>query len=83
MDNEQFVWNVNYLTDRLSEVRDSTEPFLQKLYSIPSEPFTPEELYRLRYLLAEYNSYVTILKRDVEEFNQTPPVPFWKKLFRK
>lgn len=76
------LWNATYWADRLKESTDQLEPVLTKLYQIPIEPLTYEELLRLRSQLDYIRSYSHNLHRDMHRPDPIKP-SFIDRLLRK
>lgn len=82
---DDIIWNVDYWSKRFEETSEEAAPILKKaMNNLRSlDKLDPIEQYRLISILQAYASYSSLLRDDIDRHKAKPPVPFWKKLFRK
>jgi hypothetical protein len=81
---EQFIWNVNYNTNRIQESLDSLESITSKLPSGGAyQDLTIEEMYLLREVLQNIRIHADMTQRDVLYEGSHPKKPLYKRLFKK
>lgn len=76
------LWNAQYWADRLQETTEQAADLRSKLNTIPFEPLTYEDQFRLRETLNEYRSYSHLLSEDMAQPDPARP-PLWKRMFHK
>jgi len=79
---EEFIWNVDYWSKELERVSDEIHPIRSKLCEAPIPDLTYEERFKLRETLMQYYSISHLLRETLDK-RPTPPVPFYRRIFRK
>lgn len=84
MNQEDYIWRMEYWLDKLHTQMEYAQPLIKKLNDTPLKEFTYEELFMLRGIVNDLRAYDNIAQGDKREYYQKPvKKSLFKRFFHK
>jgi len=78
------MFRIEHSSETLSKIsKEDFDYFIKKFHSIPMEPLTVEETYRLREALMSARVHIDFIEIAVKDIKTEPKKSLWKRLNRK